>query len=328
MAESFPPDVYEFMVDHRNESRRGSAIAVSVVMLVAAYSAVAMRLLARRLGRISLGMEDWLILGSLVPMSALCMLHFVAGYKYNYGKHSLFVTDHRMVRILTMVADIMYLYTVMFVKFSFLALYLRIFSGRKLHKVLMWTGILIIMSTITWTLVLIFQCYPVQKLWFRERDGWCLNVEAAFIVNGTFNIASDVFIFLLPTPMLWHMRLSRERKWSLIGVFLLGGCVCVVSIVRLPYLMKLGSYDPSWDDIGASTLSQVEAGVGILCACLPTYMPLWRRLRGQDPTQRLNSSKRSQWTGHWDDDADDMDIPFVRLSTYQKGDTISNWYVT
>ena len=66
MAESFPPDVYEFMVDHRNESRRGSAIAVSVVMLVAAYSAVAMRLLARRLGRISLGMEDWLILGSLV----------------------------------------------------------------------------------------------------------------------------------------------------------------------------------------------------------------------------------------------------------------------
>ena len=144
-----------------------------------------------------------------------------------------------------MVADIMYLYTVMFVKFSFLALYLRIFSGRKLHKVLMWTGILIIMSTITWTLVLIFQCYPVQKLWFRERDGWCLNVEAAFIVNGTFNIASDVFIFLLPTPMLWHMRLSRERKWSLIGVFLLGGCVCVVSIVRLPYLMKLGSYDPS-----------------------------------------------------------------------------------
>lgn len=54
------------------------------------------------------------------------------------------------------------------------------------------------------------------------------------------------------------------------------GSECIVTVVRLAYAQTFkSSYDVTWVNVPVILLSTVELGVGILCACLPTYRPLW-----------------------------------------------------
>jgi hypothetical protein len=125
-------------------------------------------------------------------------------------------------RELIMSAQVMYLITMMLVKFSFLALYRRVFPGRRLRQVLIVTALVVVAATVTWSFTDVFQCTPVHRLWDLDEPGTCIHIAASIMANGIFNIVSDVFILLLPLPMLWQMPLSQGRKWSLSSVFLLG----------------------------------------------------------------------------------------------------------
>src|SRR4051794_3826966 len=70
--------------------------------------------------------------------------------------------------------------------------------------------------------------------------------------------------------------------------------VCIVSILRLPSLVKAAvSTDFTWDNIGIASWSCVELNTGILCACLPTLKPLLSQLfPGLLSTGRSNSDYR------------------------------------
>ena len=47
------------------------------------------------------------------------------------------------------------------------------------------------------------------------------------------NLASDVFILLMPIPILWNLKTSKERKVGLIVVFLLGGLSVFLDLFEL-----------------------------------------------------------------------------------------------
>lgn len=73
----------------------------------------------------------------------------------------------------------------------------------------------------------------------------------------------------------------------MIGMFMLGGFVCVVSIYRIPKMYSISLSDVSWSDVEPCVWSVVEVDVAIVCACLPTFRPLF------DPKVR-RSNKRGQ----------------------------------
>lgn len=52
---------------------------------------------------------------------------------------------------------------------------------------------------------------------------------------------------------------------------------CIITIVRLAYAhtFDAAGYDPTWDNVDIGLLTIVEQGIGILCACVPTYRPLY-----------------------------------------------------
>ncbi|KAI9870835.1 MAG: hypothetical protein M1830_003747 [Pleopsidium flavum] len=88
-------------------------------------------------------------------------------------------------------------------------------------------------------------------------------------------IATDLAIFALPMPVLASLQLPRKQKICLMLVFAVGGCVCLMSFLRLRHIYVLAiSKDIPWDNVAAATWSGIEINVGIICACLPTLKHL------------------------------------------------------
>jgi hypothetical protein len=63
---------------------------------------------------------------------------------------------------------------------------------------------------ITFTLLSIFMCTPIEKGWNSSLPGTCIDGTAFLYSNAAFNMAADVVVFILPIPALWSLQ--RERS--------------------------------------------------------------------------------------------------------------------
>ena len=130
-------------------------------------------------------------------------------------------------------------------KFSVLFLYRRIFPQAGFKSVLTWYGYFVLLYTVIFLVLDIFHCQPVSQAWHSENDGSCLNMDTIWIVGGSLNALTDIGALCLPMPLLWRLHVGLEKRIQLMGVFLLGGFVCVVSIIRVVELGGLSSSDES-----------------------------------------------------------------------------------
>jgi len=67
-----------------------------------------------------------------------------------------------------------------------------------------------------------FGCFPVKKWWVTEKPGHCINLLPFGIVANLINILSDFFIFLMPIPLLWKLKVSVWRRIMLCIIFAMG----------------------------------------------------------------------------------------------------------
>lgn len=102
-----------------------------------------------------------------------------------------------------------------------------------------------------WSLVLffwnVFQCSPVQAQWdytILEKDpkAHCVSVDE--IVNAAYalsalTILSDWLYALLPIPMIWHVKMTIQAKWSVVGVLGLGVFASIATLIRLGFLADI-----------------------------------------------------------------------------------------
>ena len=68
----------------------------------------------------------------------------------------------------------------------------------------------------------IFGCIPIELSW-KNVPGHCIDLPKAGLAYGSMNVISDLFIFVLPMPMVWRLRLSRKGKLGVMVVFMGGG---------------------------------------------------------------------------------------------------------
>ena len=85
---------------------------------------------------------------------------------------------------------------------------------------------------------------------------------------------TDFILLIAPLPTLWRLQMPGETKLQLIGIFCIGGFVCIVSIYRIPQLHGLSLVDASWSNASTTIWSLVEICVAVVCACAITYRPL------------------------------------------------------
>ncbi|RMD41312.1 hypothetical protein DV735_g3825, partial [Chaetothyriales sp. CBS 134920] len=182
--------------------------------------------------------------------------------------------------------------------------YLRITnsSHNSRYRIFIWSIMAFAtLSHVAGTLVLIFQCSPVQKSWRPRTEGKCLPNVATFYALASVTIVCDLVIFFAPIPLLARIRIGTRKKVGLIGIFTLGVFTTVCSVMRMVQIITISKN-------GNSTMlvlwGTIETNVGIFLTCLPCLTPLFTFLR--DKTRAATSSYGMGSLGKKADTADSL----------------------
>ncbi|MCJ1468754.1 hypothetical protein MMC07_007384 [Pseudocyphellaria aurata] len=160
---------------------------------------------------------------------------------------------------------------------AILLIYLRIFGVNKKFQRCTWVVMFFVCGYLFsnfWTQLL--GCSPPSKYWNPDTPGHCINYTKAGFAYGSMNISSDFFIFTLPLPMIWRLKLSRKEKIGISLIFMSGAITCAVAIVRYYYVVTNNAADARY-----FVWSVMEINIGLICSCTVTLKPFFTHLKLQ-----------------------------------------------
>lgn len=110
-----------------------------------------------------------------------------------------------------------------FTKLSLLVVYLQL-SPQKWFRIAAWFSIVVVaLYTSVITLLMFFHCHPVRRAFdFTIQTGYCLDAGILYMATAVSNIITDVMLFILPTPMVLKLNMSKSRKITAIAIFGIG----------------------------------------------------------------------------------------------------------
>lgn len=116
--------------------------------------------------------------------------------------------------------------TMIFIKSSVLLLYGKVFSRDRRMKTFIYAGIgyLLITNGVS-TILFGALCTPRngESYLVRYTSPQCVeNVDNLGIANGVCNLIADIYLLVLPLPVIWKLHLSTKKKYALIGLFMTG----------------------------------------------------------------------------------------------------------
>ncbi|KAL7928134.1 hypothetical protein V8C35DRAFT_318826 [Trichoderma chlorosporum] len=257
----------------------------------------------------------------------------VAILKWGFGHHAPYLSAEQRYNSLLyfFIFQCFVKNTVAITKLSFLFLYLDIFPQKK-FRIICWALIIqIACGLVALSFTTIFQCTPVKYSWDKTVPGHCINIKAFWYGQSGWNTLMDVVVLILPIPVILKLQMNRRAKISILAVFVLGAFVCITSIERLISLNFNATFilDFTWATGTSVIWTQVEATVGVICACTPSLrMPLARFIpymfgsSKEGPSYELSDnvqvggprssnwnsqSNRSKRRDEFDDATDDME---------------------
>ena len=135
--------------------------------------------------------------------------------------------------------------TIFFAKLALFLLYFRIFSCDRWTKIGTYLGIV---SNLLFyaAAVIVFGVLGIR----RSGESWLSNAKTtryqkAYLmayVQGSFGVVSDIYIFILPLPVLWRLNMTPRTKLGVSSVFLAGFMYVhfspsATSVVPTPFLI-------------------------------------------------------------------------------------------
>jgi hypothetical protein len=82
-------------------------------------------------------------------------------------------------------------------------------------------------------------CKPIALQWDPTRGGGhCGDITKQEISSAVMNMILDLFIVLLPMPILWNLRISTKKKVAIGGILSLG-LLCVFPACLVARYMSL-----------------------------------------------------------------------------------------
>jgi hypothetical protein len=73
----------------------------------------------------------------------------------------------------------------------------------------------------------------VNGYWDLSLNANCFSLNAPLLANGITNIVNDLFVYVLPMPMLWRIQLPKGQRIGLLAVFNVVSLYAVESSARL-----------------------------------------------------------------------------------------------
>ncbi|EPS38843.1 hypothetical protein H072_7393 [Dactylellina haptotyla CBS 200.50] len=222
------------------------------------------------------GLEDYFLVIAMAAsiVTGVCQVFQV---QYGTGRHfaEVDLADWSTSLKYLFASIVAYNFSLTLTKTAILLQYLRIFTS-KIFRVAAYVMMFIVFGYATEAiLTAIFNCVPVEAFWTGDPTAKCIPREALWFANAGLNIFTDFSIALLPLPVVIKLNMPRRQKIPLMMIFALGFFICIVSILRLRFLIILSkSMDPTWDQPATAYWSAIEMNISIVCACLPALKPL------------------------------------------------------
>ncbi|KAK6858405.1 hypothetical protein PG995_006104 [Apiospora arundinis] len=258
----------------RVSEREIDVIALTAVFTLLASILVVARFIARKwTPGVKLWWDDWAILASMFASVAFLVLGVVdrtvggAGYHIDTYSREQLSTFFQLSLAVTVVYNV----SLVFSKLSVLYLYQRIFSIER--NLFIWIQVMkgfLVAYLLAAAGGLIFTTNPVYAQWKYWIPHTTIDKLPFYITIGTANLLSDVVILAIPQSRVWKLQQSLKKRLSLSLVFLLGGFVCIASIVRLTALVTIEPSDLTYSFHNSTIWTLVEMNMSIICACLPT----------------------------------------------------------
>ena len=123
------------------------------------------------------------------------------------------------------------------------------------------------------TLGSIFMCWPIHKNWHPEIPGTCGDRPPYIFGVIGVTIATDVLVTLIPAWILHDLQMSLKNKVGVIVFLSLPLAVTAIGCYRLQkfvVVMSLPTVNAEDPYNVRSTLSNIEANLGVIAACGPT----------------------------------------------------------
>ncbi|SLM35585.1 hypothetical protein LPUS_04890 [Lasallia pustulata] len=202
-----------------------------------------------------------------------------------------------------------------FIKLSIAFFYRRLFVSSR-GAWFDWATKISIAVVILWIIAFffgyIFSCGTHFSAWwisFEDNAKYCgvlPDYDTAFVVS---DLITDIMILCLPLPVIWNLHMTTGRKLVVIGILATGAVSIGAAIIKviLSFEFKNGDLtnggltahvdpDPTLNTI--IFWCMIEAGLGVIAACLPTLRPLLSKISLGSIVNSVRSAL-SPDSSHW-----------------------------
>ncbi|KAK6222628.1 hypothetical protein LQW54_000808 [Pestalotiopsis sp. IQ-011] len=96
-------------------------------------------------------------------------------------------------------------------------------------------------------------CRPIRGSWDLSVERQCGNILKAEIASAVINMVIDILVTFLPLPVIWHLQLSKQKKFALTGAFSVGLCtIFILSEITLGIVVaSVPTLGPIYYSLGA-----------------------------------------------------------------------------
>ncbi|KAK7178364.1 hypothetical protein PSPO01_15586 [Paraphaeosphaeria sporulosa] len=177
-------------------------------------------------------------------------------------------------------ATLVYAPMTLSIKLSLLSLLIRIFAPyrKRIYFIYVLAAVLIIYYTVAWFLK-IFVCWPISAYWMGQSEK-CLDQSALITADSIINTVTDAIILVLPLPLTWSLQIPRNKKMRVGGMLAVGGLATAFSAWRL-HLFVMDGNSPNMTILFIQLVmtGNAEAGIALICTCLPAVVSQFEVLR-------------------------------------------------
>ncbi|KAF2245418.1 hypothetical protein BU26DRAFT_607669 [Trematosphaeria pertusa] len=164
-------------------------------------------------------------------------------------------------------------------------LLIKLLDPNKLAVAWLWAlNILLNALSIVCIITSFVQCTPTSAYWTRAGGKcWDPSIVANLAISqGALSAFTDFSLALFPTTVVLNLQMNWRKKAAVCSLMGFGCFAGVAAIIRTTKLAKLAEQtDFTWSIWTLVLWVAIECCVIIVCACVPSLRPLFRKLYNQ-----------------------------------------------
>lgn len=132
-------------------------------------------------------------------------------------------------------------------KITLLALYLNIFGHMDKVRWSIYAAAFVALTVIVQTPLDAVKCGRIPGQPWGLQNPECSETFVYGVVQGTVNLVLDLFILILPIPIVLRLNLPTSKRWGVLVIFLTGILAIIADIIVMKYRVDLfKGDDQSW----------------------------------------------------------------------------------